>query len=68
MRKLKIMEKITYNPTLARKQLKLAFRRCYLNLQHYLLTCFEETKDKSKKSELNRYIKEVGETYKKLRQ
>lgn len=59
------MEKITRNPTLAKKQLNVAFRRCYLSFQHYLLTLFESTDDKSKKSELKKYVQEIGDIYKK---
>jgi hypothetical protein len=61
------MRKQTFNrQTLKfdRGQTMNAFRKCYLQLQHCLLTFLEGSRTKEEKLEFRRQIKELGETYK----
>ena len=65
MRKQIIMQQTINNLALAQQELKTAYRKCYLTLQHYLLTGFELAGTEEEKQQFKKYIKQVGETYKK---
>lgn len=49
---------------LAKKQMRLAYRRCYLSLQHYLLNSLKWA-DEEQKKEIKKGIFKAGEIYKK---
>ena len=63
------MKKIIINQhtaNLARQQMLLAYKSCYLALQHCLLSFLRDAKGPKEKREIKDMIEEVGENYKKV--
>lgn len=50
----------------AEEETILAFKECYLRLQHCLLTLLEDSETPKDKEKYQKWIWEVGETYKKV--
>lgn len=60
------MKKLIVNENtlaLAQRQMILAYKECYLALQHALLTFFKDSKDIEGKKKLKKQILELGQIY-----